>query len=87
LDKVHSKKPIRASDECLAADFSGLIDSVRRRRQSDKVFDEVCRDYEEIAALKNKAVGSDGTPSECGQADLVDTLAGLRSEILSLLSD
>ena len=87
LDKTPANKPACSSDDCLAADFSDLIDSIRYRRQSDEIFDEVCRDYEELAVLRNKALASGGNLSDPGQTDLVDTLAGLRSEILSLLLD
>lgn len=53
--------------------FPDRQDDIRRLRAQDRIFDEICSDYELIAEVARKETSEDEATAEC--------LAGLREEI------
>ena len=71
-------------DACLRRDFPAEIDAILWLCDRDPTMTEICRDYEEIATL----IGARETAGAAKPAptELKETLAGLRIEIIEMLS-
>ncbi len=68
-------------DQHLQSAFADRIECIRELRPVDHVLDEICRDFEEIAALiANSEAGESGLSGN-ELADLQNSLRGLRQEI------
>jgi len=85
LDNCEADTRARIPGDFLAVDFPDKITVIRRLRERDPTMDEVCRDYEEIAALKHRAIEKSSDVSSPDLRNLIDTLAGLRNEILAIV--
>ncbi len=70
----------------LTQDFIGQISIIRSLRKSNAVLDEVCENYEEIAACVAEMKLQQTEVSEREMSDFVDTLNALREEINLILS-
>ena len=65
----------------VARDFPDAIAVLRRLSAVDRAVGEICRDYDEIAALLDAELGAEASLWR----DIARTLAGLRKEIEDLL--
>lgn len=61
--------------------FPGQSEAIARQRDTDAVFDEICRDFEEIAAAVTELNSKDVSVSTDRINDLTVSLEGLHEEI------
>ena len=65
--------------------FPGQSDAIAARRSADTVFDEICRDFDEIAAALAELKSRNTDDSSDQIDDLTVTLEGLHEEIAGYL--
>lgn len=74
-------------DDYLQTYFPDSIERLNRIRKSDHILNEICKDFEDIAALKMKWKASTSQPIENDMTDLDHTLNALQLEIQQYLID
>lgn len=73
-------------DRYLAENFPNCIETIRVARSEDTEFDEICRDFEEIASELSALPGKQPKPEQGIITDLISMLNSLREEILDALN-
>jgi hypothetical protein len=66
--------------------FPDRIGEIGRLRRLDTGFDEICSDFELIAALANQADGNDKERQHDKSDDIRNTYSGLHQEITEMLA-
>lgn len=68
--------------------FPGQEAAIARRRRIDTVFDEICRDFDEMSLALTKLESQSRTGTSMAQArDLTASLRGLQEEIAAYLDE
>jgi hypothetical protein len=65
--------------------FPGQSEAIAARRSADTVFDEICRDFDEIAAVLTELKSTNAGDSTDQIKDLTVSLEGLHEEIAEYL--